>query len=213
LLVDLSRKGARLDLSGPLRLGTLVHLQISAPHGTIAADATVLWSQIDELHLDGSDDRYLGGVLFNGSQPAVESVIEELTASGAAILIEDFRSEDRYTISAPLTGSFAEAAPVSIVDISLHGARLNVRSRLAPGTAGLLRFQVDEQTGPIDASACVVWSAPSPDGEGYATGLRLEGSEAPLRPAIHRLCMRGEAQIDVLSLRRKFDAMRNRVPA
>jgi len=211
-VVDLSPKGARLELSGPLGPGTETHLKISTAHGSIDVDATILWCQIDELRLDGSDDRYLGGVVFAERQPAIESLISDLSASGAAVLIEDFRSEDRFTITAPLTGTFGEVAPVSIVDISSHGARITVRSRMAAGTGGPLRFQVDAQTGPIDVFARAVWCSPAPDGNGYAAGLNIEGNEAQLRTAIHRLCTRGEARIDVLSLRRKFDAMR-RTPA
>jgi hypothetical protein len=39
-------------------------------------------------------------------------------------------------------------------------------------------------------------------------GLQIAGHEDALRLAIHRLCMRNEARIDLHSLRRKFDSMR-----
>ena len=208
-LVDLSIKGARVELAGDLTAGTPVHLQITTPHGKIGAEGTVLWCQIDELRLDGSEDRYLGGLVFRGQQPEIASLLEELTAVDAAVLIEDFRCEDRYTITAPLTGSFGDFAPVSIVDLSLHGGRLSVRSKIKSGTSGPLRFQVDEQTGPMDLLTKVVWSAPAPDGIGFQAGLNIEKNEDQLRTVIHRLCSRGEARIDALSLRRKFDALRN----
>jgi hypothetical protein len=214
-LVDLSTKGARLELSGVLNPGTQVHLQVGTPHGKLSVEGTVLWCQIDELLLDGSEDRYLGGLMFREQQPAIAALLEELTAADAAVLIEDFRCEDRYTMTAPLTGSFGDVvAPVSIVDLSLHGGRLSMHSKIESGTTGSLRFQVDEETGPIDVFAKVVWSARAHDSIGYSAGLNIEKSEDPLRMAVQRLCARGEARIDGLSLRRKFDAVRKtRVPA
>jgi len=208
-VVDLSPKGARLELTGGMNSGTPVELQIDTAFGAIDVEATLLWCQIDELRLDGGDDRYLAGVVFREQQPAIESLIFDLTSAGAAVLIEDLRGEDRYTIMAPLTGGFGDIAPASIVDLSLHGARIQVRSRLVTGAGGSLRFQVDEQTGPTDVFARVMWCAPSPDG-GFVAGVKVDANEALLRTAIHRLCVRGEARIDVLSLRRKFDSMRQR---
>jgi len=208
-LVDLSTKGARLELSGGLVPGTQVHLQVGMPHGRIIVEGTVLWCQIDELLLDGREDRYLGGLMFREQQPAIAALLEELMATDAAVLIEDFRCEDRYTMTAPLTGSFGDVAPVSIVDLSLHGGRLSMRSKIESGSTGSLRFQVDEETGPIDVRAKVVWSAGAPGGAGFAAGLSIDKSEDQLRKVVHRLCARGEARIDALSLRRKFDAVRN----
>lgn len=206
-LVDMSTKGVRLELSGPVAPGSMLHLEIATPAGEIDADATVLWCQIDELRLDGSDDRYLAGLVFVEAHPEAGTLIEDLVSADAAVRIEDFRSEDRYTITAPLTGSFGEIAPVSILDLSQHGARVHLRSRILSGHAGALRFQVDEATGPIDVHARAMWCAPSPDG-GFISGLKMEKKEEQVRTAIHRLCTRGEARIDTLSLRRKFDAMR-----
>jgi hypothetical protein len=212
MLVDLSLKGARLEASQPIAPGSGIRLCIKSPYGAIDTDATILWSSIDQLHFDGRDDRYLAGVLFTQREPAAESMIASLLAAEAAVVIEDFRSEDRYTITAPLTGTFADLAPVSIVDLSMHGARIQVRTRVAAGTGGSLRFQVDEETGPIDVFASSAWCAPGDNGNGFVVGLRVEGSEDALRRGIHRLCTRSEARIDTLSLRRKFDAMRKSLP-
>lgn len=209
-LVDISQKGARLELSGPLRPGSALRLQVPTAFGEIDNDATVLWCQIDDLRLDGGDDRYLAGVVFVEHHPAIETIVGGLVEAGAAVLIEDFRSEDRYTITAPLTGSFGDTAPVSIIDLSPHGARLQLRSRVLAGGGGALRFQVDEATGPIDVLARTMWCAPSADGVGYTAGLKVERTEEQLRTAIERLCTRGEARIDTFSLRRKFDAIRTK---
>jgi hypothetical protein len=211
-LVDLSLKGARLELSQAIAPGSGIHLRVQSPYGGLDTDATILWAQIDQLQFDGSDDRYLAGILFTQREPAAESMIANLITDEAAVLIEDFRSEDRYTITAPLTGSFGDAAPVSIVDLSMHGARIEVRTRVAASTGGPLRFQVDEETGPIDVFARSAWCAPAENGPGFIVGLRIENGEDDLRRGIHRLCTRSEARIDALSLRRKFDAMRNAQP-
>jgi hypothetical protein len=209
-IVDLSEKGARLELSGAINPGAAIDVQIDTAYGTIDIEATLLWCQIDDLRLDGGQDRYLAGLVFRESQPAIEWLIADLVSMGAAVPIEDLRSEDRYAILAPLTGGFGDLAPVSIVELSLHGARVHLRSKLVTGAGGPLHFQVDEQNGPTDAFARVTWCAPSRDQGGFVAGLKIEGAESHLRSAIHRLCLRGEARIDALSLRRKFDAMRQR---
>jgi hypothetical protein len=42
----------------------------------------------------------------------------------------------------------------------------------------------------------------------FYAGLDIDGAEEKLRRAIHRLCMRDEARIDIDSLKRKFDSLR-----
>ena len=69
--------------------------------------------------------------------------------------------------------AFGDIAPVSVVDISLHGARMHVRSRIPTGTGGPLRFQVDEQTGLTDVFGRVMWCAPSRDEGGFVAGLKI----------------------------------------
>ena len=212
MVVDVSVKGARLELSEAIDPGSAVHLLVDSQQGLIEANATVLWCEIDELRHDGGDDRYLAGILFKQREPAIETLIAELTETQDAVLIEDFRSEDRYTMTSPLTGAFGDLAPVSIVDLSMHGARVELRSRIQAQAGGTLRFQVDEQTGPIDVFASVAWCRPADNEMGFAAGLRIDGHEEVIRKAVHRLCTRAEARIDTLSLRRKFDAMRKSLP-
>jgi len=121
---------------------------------------------------------------------------------------EELRSHDRYRITAPLTGTFGEIAPVSIVDISAAGARIAMLHRVLPGSEHQLRFQVDDETGPIDVTASVMWCRPSPIVREHYAGLKIDGEQEALRVAIHRLCKRNEARIDLDSLKRKFDALR-----
>ena len=61
--------------------------------------------------------------------------------------------------------------------------------------------------GPVIVNAMVVWCI-GDERSGFEAGLKIEAQEDRLRLAIHRLCMRGEARIDLHSLRRKFDSLR-----
>ena len=127
--------------------------------------------------------------------------------SNLAIPIEDARSADRFHITARLTGSFGTIAPVSVIDLSVRGARIAVPQFVRFGTTSVLRFQVDGESGPIDVSSTVVWCLGA-EKEGFEAGLKIDAQEERLRLAIHRLCMRDEARIDLHSLRRRFDSMR-----
>src|SRR4051812_39722619 len=73
-LVDLSLKGARLELSQAITPGSGIHLRVQSPYGGLDTDATILWAQIDQLQFDGSDDQYLAGILFTQREPAAESM-------------------------------------------------------------------------------------------------------------------------------------------
>ncbi|HUP47892.1 MAG TPA: PilZ domain-containing protein [Thermoanaerobaculia bacterium] len=206
-LVDLSVKGARMELTEPLPPGGDTLLVIAAPGGEITVAATVLWCEIDTLPLDGSRDRYLAGLAFAHPSAAVEELLDVLCGRDLASRIEDFRSHDRYRVTAPLTGSFGEIAPVSLLDLSIRGARIATEAGIVAGDTGQLRFQVDDQSGPIDVRGEVMWTGAPKSGVVHA-GLLITGEDESLRFAIHRLCLRGEARIDLESLRRKFDQMR-----
>jgi hypothetical protein len=93
------------------------------------------------------------------------------------------------------------------MDLSIRGARIAVPQFIRFGSTAALRFQVDGETGPLELDATVVWCLGA-EKEGFEAGLKIDGHEDRLRMAIHRLCMRDEARIDLHSLRRRFDAMR-----
>jgi hypothetical protein len=59
----------------------------------------------------------------------------------------------------------------------------------------------------VEVLGTVAWCLGSTT-SGFEAGLKIDGEEERLRAAIHRLCMRDEARIDLHSLRRKFDALR-----
>ena len=203
-VVDMGIRGARLEVSRPFEPGTTIDLIID----TIPVKASVLWCQVDALNFSADSDGYLAGVAFSQASTAVDELLTEISVRGGAIRIEELRSHDRYRITAPLTGTFGDIAPVSIVDISVAGARIAMLQRVLPGSSHELRFQVDDETGPISIEANVMWCKPSPVLREYYAGLHIDGEQDILRTAIHRLCTRNEARIDLDSLKRKFDALR-----
>ncbi len=206
-VVDLAVKGARLEHVEPFDVGADVNLAMLAGDHDVNVKASVLWCELDSLQLTPAQDRYLTGVAFRGDSLMVSDLIHDLLANNAAMLIEDARAFDRYHISAPLTASFGPYSPVSLLDLSLRGARIETGPGLEAGETGQLIFQVDDASGPIDVMARVMWSSSTPEGA-FRAGLLVEGFDDDMRAAIHNLCRRGEAHPDLSALRRKFDALR-----
>jgi hypothetical protein len=205
-LIDLSLKGLRVETATPLTAGAQVRFRVEAAEVSVDLMANVVWSQIDDLSLSDSSDRYLSGVLFEEVPREIGELIQNLLEAKVAVPIQDCRNADRYRIAFPLTGSFG-SRHASLIDLSINGARLAVRQFVQPGTVDTLAFQVDSEMGPIVADAEVAWCIGGPR-EGFEAGLKIPGHEDVLRLAIHRLCMRNEARIDLHSLRRKFDSLR-----
>ncbi len=204
-VLDLSLKGARLELSAPLRVGSRQRLLIETSDGIVDEQTTVLWSQIDDLRIGGID-RYIAGLEFDNQPTSVGELIERLLACHGAVAIEDARSADRYRINAPMTGIFG-ILQIGIQDLSIRGARISLPYFIRVGTVSPFAFQVDEGSGPVEVLATVAWCLGTSQ-DGFEAGLKIDGEEERLRAAIHRLCMRDEARIDLHSLRRKFDALR-----
>ncbi len=203
-IVDLGAKGCRLELRESLEPSSAVEVTIDA----VRLKATVLWCQVDTLNFASDYDGYLAGVAFESPSTELEQFAMDLSRRGEAVRIEEMRVHDRFRITAPLTGSFGDIAPVSIVDLSVGGARIAMLQRLTAGTTGTLRFQVDGESGPVGVEAVVKWCKPSPIMREFCAGLEISRAEEHLRAAINRLCMRNEARIDVDSLKRKFDMLR-----
>ncbi len=205
-VIDLSLKGVRLERNRPLRVGSRQRLLIETVDGVVDEQAIVLWSQVDDISLEDGIDRYLAGLEFDDQPESVGELIERLLACHAAIPIEDARSADRYRISVPMTGIFG-VLQAEIVDLSIRGARISMPHFIRVGTVTPFAFQVDEVTGPVEVLATVAWCLGTAN-HGFEAGLKIDGEEERLRGAIHRLCMRDEARIDLHSLRRKFEALR-----
>ena len=205
-LIDLSLKGLRVETTTPLTSGARVRFRVEAAEVSVDLMANVVWSQIDDLSLNDSSDRYLSGVLFEEVPREIGELIQNLLEAKVAVPIQDCRNADRYRIAFPLTGSFGPRH-ASLIDVSINGARLAVRQFVQPGTVDTLAFQVDSEMGAIVTDATVAWCIGGPR-EGFEAGLKIADKEDVLRLAIHRLCMRNEARIDLHSLRRKFDTLR-----
>ena len=203
-IVDLSTKGARVQMVHPLEPGKSYYLIVSSD---ITVEVTALWSELDSLRMDMVHDTYLSGLAFARPSRVVGELLDELVGRGVALRIEDYRSYDRYRLTAPITGSFGATAPVSLLDLSLRGARIMASKSIGVGSGETLRFQVDGEDGPIDVYGRVAWAKPGPNGE-YEAGLSIIGQDERMRAAIQQLCIRGEARIDLDSLRRKFDGLR-----
>lgn len=209
-VVDLSVKGARVQVNQAFNIGSKVGMSLTAAGESIRTSATVLWCQMAALALDDDEsDVYLAGVVFDDAIPTVDGILEKMVAEEEAIAIADARSAERYCITIPLQGHFAEElAEVRILDLSPRGARIGSRNPIEAGTTASLRFRLEP--GPaVDVSATVVWCQASERKRGYEVGLSIPGEDALLRAVIAQMCMRKQARVDLNSLRRKFDPMRS----
>lgn len=204
-VIDISLRGARLELNCPLRVGSTLRLIIQTTEGIVEETVTVLWSQIDEFSVDGID-RYLAGIEFHDQPASVGKLIESLLECHSAIAIEDGRAADRYRVSVELTGCLG-ILQIGVIDLSIRGAKVSVPNFVRVGTVTPLAFQIDANSGPVEVMATVAWCLGTAN-HGFQAGLRIDGEEERMRMAIHQLCMRDEARIDLHSLRRKFESLR-----
>ena len=205
-VVDLSARGARLQLMQPFNIGAAVEFTLRTESATVSARATVSWCRMAALALDELEcDRFLCGVMFDEEQPNVMKIVDGLLAREMAMRIEDARATERYEITTNLTGSFGMQSPVRLLDLSVRGARIGTERPVPVGTAAALRFRVDRKH--IDVYAEMVWCKPAERRNGFECGLRIQGEEALLRHVIAQLCTHNQARIDLNSLRRKFDPM------
>ena len=207
-VVDLSVRGARLQLTQPFAIGATLQFTLRTEGATVETRATVSWCRMAALALDDLEcDRYLCGIMFDEEQQPVTKIVETLLAREMAMRIEDARATERYEITTQLTGSFGMQSPVRILDLSIRGARIAADRPVPVGTAAALRFRVDKKH--IDVHAEMVWCKAADRRNGYECGLRIQGEESLLRHVIAQLCTHNHARIDLNSMRRKFDPMHN----
>ena len=96
-VVDLSIRGARLHMTQPMSIGSVLPFRLQTAAAMITTHATVSWCRMAALALDDIEtDRYLCGVMFDQEQPLVMKVIEELVTTEMAMRIEDSRGTERY---------------------------------------------------------------------------------------------------------------------
>src|ERR1700682_358920 len=131
-LIDLSLKGLRVETTTPpLTSGARVRFRVEAAEVSVDLMANVVWSQIDDLSLNDSSDRYLSGVLFEEVPREIGELIQNLLEAKVAVPIQDCRNADRYRIAFPLTGSFGPRH-ARLLDLSNKGARLAARQFVQP---------------------------------------------------------------------------------
>jgi hypothetical protein len=205
-LVDLSGRGARLQVTKQLQPGTPVALKLPVGSGTVELSATPVWCEMAALAISDEEmDRYLCGVTFETTQPEVRQLIDELLASGAAIPIEEGRGDDRFRVIAPITASFANLSSLRVLDLSIRGARVMTPALLATGASGRLRLTINGNDTPVWLPATVMWSRPAERKGRFEAGLRITDAREFLRIIIDELAMGDGVVIETDSLRRKFD--------
>ena len=80
-VVDLSVRGARLQLTQPFNIGAAVEFTLRTESATVSARATVSWCRMAALALDDLEcDRFLCGLMFDEEQPNVMKVVDGLLA-------------------------------------------------------------------------------------------------------------------------------------
>lgn len=205
-VVDLSTRGARLQLTAKKKPGKTAALTVESGTTPISAPATVVWCEIAALALsDEESDRYLCGVKFPEEMRGLDQLIDDLVISKAALPIVDNRSMERYRVIAQLTASFCDVPDLRILDLSIRGARLMTPRLLDRSVFGRLRFAIDENEEHVWVPATVVWARAADRKGRYEAGLKIDGAEDRLRAVINELAKRKGIAIEMDSLRRKYD--------
>ena len=100
-LIDLSLKGLRVETTTPLPAGARVRFRVEAAQVSVDVVANVVWSQIDDLSLSDSSDRYLSGLLFDETPREVGELIQRLLEANVAVAIEDCRNAEPQEVFFP----------------------------------------------------------------------------------------------------------------
>jgi PilZ domain-containing protein len=207
-LVDISTRGARLQVTQRIAIGRPVPFTLRTSDATIATTATAVWCEMAALSLhDDEMDRYFCGVSFDHSLSVIRHLIEDLVDAHTAIPIMDSRSATRYRVIAPLCASFGEFGTLRVLDLSIRGARLMTPSLLKTGSSGRLRFAINGDDTHVWLPATVMWSRPADRKGRFEAGLRITDAEDWLRTVIDELSLRDGVVIEPDSLMRKFDPL------
>ena len=205
-VVDLSTRGARLQVTHRLAIGNIVPFTLRSGAVTITTSASVVWCDVAAFALDDEEsDRYFCGVAFVEAISMIAYLIGDLVRTGAIVPIEDSRMTDRYRVIAPLTASFADMPALRVLDLSIRGARVLTPSVLQPGSSGRLRFAISGRDTQVWLPAAVMWSRQAQRKGRWEAGLRISDAEEWLRIVIDELVLRDGVVKETDSLRRKFD--------
>lgn len=210
-IVDISTRGARLQVTEPISIGEHLNFAIKTGEATIETPAVAVWCDVAALALqDEESDRYFCGITFERSVSMVRHLIDDLIATGTAIAIEESRKSERYRVMAPLTASFAEHAQLRVLDLSIRGARLSTPELLTPGLSGRLRFAINGTDTQVWLPATVMWARPALRKGRFEAGLRITEAEDWLKTVIDELALGDGVTIETDSLQRKFDPFAHR---
>ncbi len=207
-VIDLSVKGARLQLTESLAAGAMLPFSLEAGGASVVTSGLVLWCELAAISLtDDESDRYYCGMAFDRPLSVVGHLIDDLLADGSAIPMEESRNGDRFRVNAPLTAIFDGLTSARVLDISLRGARIGTPRLLEVGVTSSIRFKISGREMPVDVSATVVWARPSERVGRYEAGLRIDGGEDWLRVVIDELSLRNEVIVEPKTLERKFNPL------
>lgn len=205
-VVDLSTKGARLQLTHPLIAGAKLPFVLPSRGGTVTVAATVLWCRMAAMAMaDDESDRYLAGVVFERQLPELQSLIEDLVAAKGALPIEDSRRSHRFRLASPVAASFgALIRNVHVADISTRGVRLRSDCQMTVGSPGVLHVWVHgRETRGFQAT--VAWSRQADHKHYFESGLIILNEERRLSALIDELSVRQEVVVDLVSMGKKFN--------
>lgn len=205
-VVDLSAKGARLQVTQRIDLGQPMSFMLKTKDAAVETSASAIWCEVAAFALHDEElDRYLCGITFDHSVSLIRHIITDLIESHSAIPIEENRVSDRYRVIAPLTASFDENSGIRVLDLSIRGARLSTPTLLRPGTEGKLRFAINGNDTHVWLPATVMWSRSAQRKGRFEAGLRIADAEDWLKTVIDELALRDGVAIETDSLQRKFD--------
>ncbi len=142
---DLGETGARLDLPEHLPQGTFVSLVLEGEAGSLAVEATVVWSE--RVSRPGGGIRH--GVAFAPLSPEDQQRLRALLQRHGAV-------RSRIAMLQPMPLRVRATLQVRLLDLSMGGARIEHRSLLRPGSECLLEFPA--AFGPLALSAQVLRS-------------------------------------------------------
>lgn len=90
--------------------------------------------------------------------------------------VRSLRTSERFLINPPLSAQFG-AAPVSLCDISMKGARFRHGQPLEMGNKAVLRLSVENRPNPVTLEAVVMWTQrESDDPPQFVSGVRTYAS-------------------------------------
>lgn len=130
--------------------------------------------------------------------------------------IQDLRTQNRYIVSTPFSGSFG-ASEIRIIDLSISGLQVQHDEPLRLGLQARVFFAISA-THRVSWRGTVVWShiAKTADERGkhpYCSGIRIDEDRSEVEPVLKEIIAGGKAFAERDSLERKKRAIREKARA